>query len=76
MKRSLTTAEAARAARLSRASLQEWIRTGKIAAPPVQLVEGKAVRLWTAREIKRLRSVRSEIYGRGKGKRTEKRVAK
>ena len=69
MKTSLTTGEAAKAAKISRASLQEWIRQGKIVAPPVRLVEGKAVRLWTARDIAKLRKVKSEIYGQGKGKR-------
>jgi hypothetical protein len=64
-----TTKQAARAAKISRASLQEWIRLGKIFAPPVQLVRGKAVRLWRARDIDRLRAVKSRIYGTGKGKR-------
>ena len=38
-----TTEQAARAAKISRASLQEWIRLGKIAAPPVQLVKGMRI---------------------------------
>lgn len=76
MKKTWTTGQAAEAANISRASLQEWIRLGKISAPPVQLVKGKAVRLWTARDIEKLRDVKSEIYGQGKGKRQEKRRAR
>jgi hypothetical protein len=72
MKTSWTTGEAARAAKISRASLQEWIRLGKVIAPRVQLIKGKAVRVWNARDIKELRAVKSEIYGQGKGKRLEK----
>jgi predicted site-specific integrase-resolvase len=73
MRKSRTTGQAAQAAKISRASLQEWIRVGKIAAPAVQLVKGKAVRLWTTRDIEKLRDVKSVIYGQGKGKRKEKR---
>jgi excisionase family DNA binding protein len=69
MKKSFTTSEAANVVKISRASLQEWIRRGKIVAPPVRLVEGKAVRVWTARDVQKLRKVKSEIYGQGKGKR-------
>jgi len=46
-----------------------WIRLGKIIAPSVRLVKGKAVRVWNASDIKKLRAVKSEIYGQGKGKR-------
>lgn len=64
----LTTTEAARAAKISRASLQEWIRHKKVAAPAVQLVNGRAVRLWTPRDVQKLRAIKSKIYGMGKGK--------
>ena len=67
-----TTEQAARAAKISRASLQEWIRLGKIAAPPVQLVKGKAVRLWHAADIKSLRTVKATIYRKGRGRRAKR----
>lgn len=63
-----TTAEAARAARISRATLQAWIATGKISAPDVQLVAGKAVRLWQQKDIAKLRAVRAEIYYQKRGR--------
>ncbi len=69
MKTSWTTGEAAKAAKISRASLQEWIRLKKIVAPAVRLIKGKAVRVWDASDIKKLRVVKSKIYGQGKGKR-------
>src|SRR6267143_7072398 len=67
-----TTEQAARAAKISRASLQEWIRLGKIAAPPVQLVKGKAVRLWNAADIKCLRTVKATIYRKGRGRKAKR----
>jgi predicted site-specific integrase-resolvase len=69
MRTSWTTREAARAVKISRASLQEWIRRGKIVAPSVRLIKGKAVRVWNASDIKKLHAVKSKIYGQGKGKR-------
>ena len=53
--------------------MQEWIRQKKIAAPAIQVVDGKATRIWTARDIEKLRAVKSKIYGKGKGKRKVKR---
>jgi predicted site-specific integrase-resolvase len=56
-----TTAEAARAARISRASLQAWIRAGHIEAPNVQLIGGKAVRLWAPADIQRIRNFKGTL---------------
>jgi predicted site-specific integrase-resolvase len=66
-----TTATAARAAKISRATLQEWIRAGKFKAPDVQLVGGKGVRLWGASDLKRLLAAKNKLYGQGKGKKKD-----
>jgi Helix-turn-helix domain len=62
-----TTEQAARAVKISRATLQAWIASGKIEPPGVQLVGGKAVRLWKAAELDRLRTLKAVLYGRGRG---------
>ncbi len=67
-----TTKDAARAAKISRATLQFWISSGKIAAPAVQLVEGRAVRLWKAADIERLRTVKAAIYRKGRGRKAKR----
>jgi predicted site-specific integrase-resolvase len=54
MTKGISSVHAARKAGISRATLQAWIASGKISAPDVQLVGGKAVRLWTAGDIARL----------------------
>jgi DNA-binding transcriptional MerR regulator len=58
MKRKVyTTVEVARAARVPRATLQHWIKTGKISAPPVRLLRNRAVRLWTEAQKNRIRKL-------------------
>ena len=61
-----TTEQAARAVKISRATLQFWIASHKIEAPGVQLIDGRAVRLWSAVDLSRLRGVKAEIFGKGR----------
>ena len=56
-----TTAEAARVAGISRATLQFWIKGGKIQAPKTRLIGGKAVRLWTPADIARIRRFKGTL---------------
>jgi DNA-binding transcriptional MerR regulator len=52
-----TTIEVAKAAGVPRATLQHWVKTGKIAAPPVRLVRNRAVRFWTETQKRRIRKL-------------------
>jgi DNA-binding transcriptional MerR regulator len=52
-----TTIEVSKAAGVPRATLQHWIKTGKISAPPVRLRRNRAVRLWTDAQMKRIRTL-------------------
>jgi hypothetical protein len=54
-----TTVEVAKAASVPRATLQHWIKTGKISPPPVRLRRNRAVRLWTDTQKKRIRELRA-----------------
>ena len=56
-----TTVQAARAAKVPRATVQFWIASGKIAAPEVQLQGGKAVRFWSDAEIRELRKLKRTV---------------
>jgi predicted site-specific integrase-resolvase len=67
--RLLNTHEAAAAAGVHRPTLQFWIKSGKIAAPPVQLLDGKAVRLWTAAQIREIRKLKGRLRPGPKGPR-------
>jgi DNA-binding transcriptional MerR regulator len=56
-----TTVQVAKAADVPRATLQFWIATGKISAPTVRLIEGKAVRLWTDADVSRIRKLKGTL---------------
>ncbi len=68
-----TTVEVARAAGVLRPTLQNWIKTGKIAAPPVRLRAGRAVRLWTEAQMKLIRSLKGTFPSAPKEKARDKR---
>jgi len=57
-----TTREAAEAAGITRATLQDWIKKGKFAAPKLQKVGKIGARLWTASDVARLKAAKKEIY--------------
>jgi len=56
------TGEAAKQARITRATLQDWIKKGKFKAPKLAKVGNVSVRLWTASDVARLKKTKSEIY--------------
>jgi predicted DNA-binding transcriptional regulator AlpA len=60
--KSYSTQEAAAAAGLTRATLQDWIKKKKFAAPKLQRLGNVGVRLWTASDVARLKAVKKEIY--------------
>ena len=68
MPNAVTTREAARVAGITRATLQDWIRVGKVVAPEPILRGAIGMRLWTEIDISRLLEVKSRIYRRGEGR--------
>jgi hypothetical protein len=63
-----TTAEAARAAGVTRATLQAWLATGRIQGPPLTVRRGRAVRLWTASEITWMKQLKGKVLRKGRGR--------
>ena len=57
-----TTAEAAQAVGITRATLQDWIKKGKFAPPKLKKLGKVGARLWTTSDVKRLRETKAEIY--------------
>jgi hypothetical protein len=53
--RTYSTTAAAHKLKLSRMSLHRHISSGKISAPPSKVVGGMRIRLWSARDIERVR---------------------
>ncbi len=68
-----TTNEAARRVGVGFATLKRWIAQGKVKAPKLQRLAGVGVRirLWTARDIARLRKYKREHLREGAGRRTD-----
>jgi predicted site-specific integrase-resolvase len=64
----MTTRHAARAAGISHQSLYSWIKAGYIPAPPVELVESQAVRLWTEKDVERIRAWKRKNFKKGIGR--------
>ena len=69
--KSLSTREASRKLGISLISVQRYIAAKKITAPKVQKIGGMRFRLWTDRDIKR---VRIQLSRNGRGKRTLQKV--
>jgi excisionase family DNA binding protein len=72
MAQRVATAEAANVVGIDRITLQRWIRDGKVKAPRPVLRRGRAVRLWSARDIERLRKVKKRIHRKGRGRKKKR----
>ena len=68
MKPPFSTRYAARAVGISLMTLQRWIADGDIRPPALQIVKGRATRIWEADDLKRLRQLKDKIYCRGRGR--------
>jgi excisionase family DNA binding protein len=68
-----TTEEAAKQAGVSRSTLQEWLKTGRIKGPRLRLREdGKAVRLWSAVDVVRIAELKGKVLRKGRGRKPAK----
>ncbi len=59
-----STAKAADIVGVNRVTLQRWLAEGKVQAPKVQY----GVRLWTDRDLERVRRYKQETYRQGRGR--------
>jgi excisionase family DNA binding protein len=73
--KSYSTAEVARLVGVTRATLQAWVKSGKIDPPAIQSRTGEPpVRLWSSLDVNRLKSVKKEMQkriGRPRGKKSK-----
>jgi excisionase family DNA binding protein len=59
---SYTTAAVAKKVGVTRATIQQWIKDGRIRPPRIQARDGKPpVRFWSQSEIERLRKLKEEM---------------
>jgi excisionase family DNA binding protein len=64
----LTTAEAAKRTGIHQVTLQKWIAAGKLKAPKPILIGAVGYRLWTAKDVAALLTVKQTIYRKGRGR--------
>jgi predicted site-specific integrase-resolvase len=67
-----TTVQVAKAAGITRATLQAWIAAGKIKAPPVKLKDNIAIRLWTQAQVEQVTKFKAANYCKGRGRKKGK----
>jgi excisionase family DNA binding protein len=65
-----TTREVAEAAGVTRATLQEWIKTKQIQAPELP-APGLGVRLWTEEQVQQVKAYKELVYRKGRGEPTK-----
>ncbi|MGA2076752.1 MAG: MerR family transcriptional regulator [Terriglobia bacterium] len=64
----LTTAEAARRGGIHHVTLQKWIAAGKVKPPKPVLIGAVGYRLWSAKDVAALLTVKQAIYRKGRGR--------
>ena len=67
MAKRLNTREAAKTVGIARHTLQRWIREGRVKPPNVILRDGRAVRIWSPLDVKRLAQTKANTYRKGRG---------
>ncbi len=67
----VSTQKAARLTGIGQATLQRWVKSRKLKAPKLMRVGGVPVRLWSERDMARIRRHKKRFFGQGKGRRTD-----
>ena len=49
-------------------TLNRWIAAGKVKAPKPTLIGAVGYRLWSAKDVERLRKVKKAVYRKGRGR--------
>ena len=63
-----STAEIARLVKVHKMTLLHWLWSGKVAEPKRQTAGGQAVRIWTDRDLERVRRYKDANYRKGRGR--------
>jgi predicted site-specific integrase-resolvase len=66
--RNYSTAEVARTVDVDKKTLLRWLWAGKIAEPKHHSNGGQDVRIWTERDLQRVRRFKEANYRKGRGR--------
>jgi len=68
MARSRSTLEVAKAVGIGKTTLLDWLRDGRIPEPKRVSQGGVEVRLWSDRDVERVRKFKEANYRKGRGR--------
>ncbi len=63
-----STVEVARVVGVHKATLRRWLQSGAIPEPKHNRVAGVGYRIWTARDVERVRKWKAAHYRKGRGR--------
>lgn len=63
-----STAQVAKLLKIGRATLHRWMRERKVTVPRSQRVAGVSVRIWSAKDVEKVRRYKQENYRKGRGR--------
>lgn len=63
-----STVEVARMVGIQKGTLRNWLQRGAIPEPKRQSNGGQVVRIWTARDVERVRKYKAAHYRKGRGR--------
>ncbi len=66
------TAQVARMLSIHKVTLQRWLLSGKVPEPKRIRVNGGETRIWTARDVERVRKWKAAHYRKGRGRKKKK----
>ena len=67
-----STQQVARKLMIGQNTLFRWIREGKVKAAPKRKITGVTVRVWTPRDVDRVRKYKAANYRKGRGRKKRK----
>jgi MerR HTH family regulatory protein len=76
VKRTYSTGQAAKMIGVGRVTLQRWLIGGRVAEPKKLTTGGVEVRIWTDRDVERLRRFKEENYRKGRGRKPKPKTGK
>ena len=64
----LSTVQVAKLVGIHRVTLEEWMRQGRVKPPKAVSIGGQTYRLWSERDIERVRKHKEKFYRKGRGR--------
>ena len=68
----MSTAELATLVGVHRVTLEKWLASGKVKTPKTIRIGGRNYRLWTDRDVERVRKYKEKFYRKGRGRKKKK----